>query len=120
MEGKHEGAVGPVQDGRSFAREGPAYANWNYYVSVEGNGVVPGRLGDRLGAAFSYNNLSPDLQSTAATFGVGLRDAWNVELYYNVELNRWLHVTGNFQLIENGRRGDSLAVIPGVRMVIDF
>jgi porin len=103
-----------------YAREGPSFANWNAFVSVEGNGVVPGRLGDRMGAAFSYNNLSPDLQDLASTVGIGLRDPWNLEFYYNIELNAWLHVTANFQLVENGRRDDDLAVIPGVRTVIDF
>jgi hypothetical protein len=118
--GSKEGQQAHIMMGASYAREGPSFANWNYFVSVEAIGLVPPRAGDRMGAAFSYNNLSPDLQSLAATVGIGLRDAWNVELYYNVEVNKWLHMTADFQLVENGRRGDNLAVIPGVRAVVDF
>jgi carbohydrate-selective porin OprB len=49
-----------------------------------------------------------------------LRDLYGFELYYNIEFNKWLHVTPNLQLLENEFDGDDLAIVPGVRMVIDL
>lgn len=109
------------RSGASIARESTSYANWNVFVSVEAKGVVPGRMSDRMGVAYSYNNLSPDLQREVAEItGIALRDPWNLELYYNVAVNGWLGMTADFQVVENGRRSDSLAIIPGLRAVIDF
>jgi hypothetical protein len=36
------------------------------------------------------------------------------------ELTPWSHLTADLQLVQNQNDGDDLAVIPGVRMVIDF
>ena len=49
-----------------------------------------------------------------------LTDGQGVELYYNIEINKWLHLTPDLQFIKNEFRGDDLAIIPGIRAVIDF
>jgi carbohydrate-selective porin OprB len=52
---------------------------------------------------------------------VALRDyTWGVELYYNLAINKWLHLSPDLQLIQNERQADSVAVIPGIRLTIDF
>jgi hypothetical protein len=40
--------------------------------------------------------------------------------YYNIALNKWLHLTPDLQLVENQRKRNDLAVISGVRLVMDF
>jgi carbohydrate-selective porin OprB len=45
---------------------------------------------------------------------------WGVEFYYNLEINKWIHLTPDLQLVQNGNAGDDLAVIPGIRLVMDF
>jgi len=45
---------------------------------------------------------------------------WGFELYYNIAINKWMHLTPDLQLVKNEHKGDGLAVIPGVRLVIDF
>jgi carbohydrate-selective porin OprB len=51
---------------------------------------------------------------------VELRDLYGFEVYYNIALNKWLHLTPDLQLIENEYKGDNLAVVPGLRMTLDF
>jgi carbohydrate-selective porin OprB len=51
---------------------------------------------------------------------VDQRDTYGFELYYNIAINKWLHLTPDLQFIRNEIKGDDLAIIPGVRAVIDF
>jgi porin len=51
---------------------------------------------------------------------IDLQNLWGVELYYNIALNKWLHLTPDLQLVENARKRADLAVIPEVRLVMDF
>jgi carbohydrate-selective porin OprB len=48
------------------------------------------------------------------------RDTWGLELYYNFEINPWLHLTPDLQLVQNDDKDDDFAVIPGIRLVLDF
>jgi hypothetical protein len=36
-----------------------------------------------------------------------------------ITINKWLHLTADLQLIENERKDDDLAVIAGLRLVMD-
>jgi hypothetical protein len=49
-----------------------------------------------------------------------LRDTWGFEFYYNFEINKWLHLTADLQVVKNEYKGDNMAIIPGIRMVMDF
>jgi hypothetical protein len=51
---------------------------------------------------------------------VDLRDIYGFEFYYNFAITPWAHLTADLQLIENEFEEDDFAVIPGVRLVIDF
>jgi len=78
------------------------------------------RPGDRMGVAGWVNGLSNNFRFDVSPV-VAIRDyTWGVELYYNVELNKWLHLTPDLQFVKNERAGDDLAVIPGIRLVMDF
>ena len=52
--------------------------------------------------------------------GLALEDTWGVEIYYNIAINKWLHLTPDLQLIRSEVKGTDLAIVPGVRAVIDF
>jgi hypothetical protein len=41
-----------------------------------------------------------------------------VEIYYNFEINKWLHLTPDLQIVQN--EYEDVAVIPGIRLVMDF
>jgi carbohydrate-selective porin OprB len=49
-----------------------------------------------------------------------LRDCYGFEIYYNVEVNKWLHLTPDLQVIKTQWKGDDIAIVPGIRAVIDF
>ena len=81
---------------------------------------------DRMGVAGWYSGLSrqfirdvssPLLPPADRVF---LRDTWGFEIYYNVALNSWLHLTPDMQFVMNERVGDDIAIIPGIRLVMDF
>ena len=74
---------------------------------------------DRMGVAGWWNGLSPkykDLVSPVAD----LRNPYGFEVYYNFAINKWAHLTADLQLVQNEWADDDVAVIPGVRLVIDF
>ena len=117
------GTVGP---------DNPQFAQYNFFTAVEAYGLMASRPHDRMGVAFWYNWLSDDFKELVSPVE-DLRDFWGVELYYNIALNKWLHLTPGLQFIKNEhggqpeipfvqkkKNGDDLAIIPGVRLVMDF
>jgi porin len=109
--------------GGTLGPDEPQFAQWNLFASVEAYGPMAVRPGDRMGVSFWYNWLAEPFVDTLSDLPVDpirLRDTWGFELYYNVAINKWLHLTADLQLVQNENKGDDFAVIPGVRLVIDF
>ena len=69
-----------------------------------------------MGAAVWYNGLSGDFKDLVSPVD-DLRDLWGVELYYNVEITPWFHVTPDLQILQNEFDDDDTAVVVGVRGV---
>ena len=104
------GTVGP---------DDPQFAQYHLFANVETYGLMKSRPHDRMGVSGWKNWLSDnymDLVSPVAD----LQDLWGFELYYNYEVTPWSHLTADLQLVENEWEDDDFAVIPGVRLVIDF
>jgi hypothetical protein len=104
------GTVGP---------DDPQFAQYHVFANVEAYGLIKSRPHDRMGVSGWKNWLSDnyiDLVSPVAD----LQDLWGFELYYNYEVTPWSHLTADLQLVENEWQDDDFAVIPGVRLVIDF
>jgi porin len=107
--------------GCSLSDGDPSFGRWGGYASVEGFGLVPERPNDRMGVAGFYNQISSDLKHTLRDLNIAdLHDIWGTEIYYNAAITPWMHLTADLQLVDNENRDDSLAVIPGLRAVIDF
>jgi porin len=104
------GTVGP---------DNPQFAQYNLFASVEVFGLMASRPHDRVGVAWWKNWLSDNYKDLVSPV-IDLQNLWGVEFYYNIALNKWLHLTPALQLVENERKRDDLAVIPGVRLVMDF
>ena len=45
---------------------------------------------------------------------------YGFEAYYNIALNPWLHLSPDIQFYRNANKKDDIAIIPGVRLVMDF
>jgi porin len=113
-----------VYMGGSAADDKSSFARWNLFASLEAIGLLPMRPADRMGFAGWYNRLNDSLKQEVRIASLGSvrpRDAsWGFELYYNLEINSWLHVTADLQLAQNADKDDDFAVIPGGRLVIEF
>jgi hypothetical protein len=92
----------------------PSFSRWNWFVSVEGFGLIHGREQDRMGVACFYNGLSNDLRELV-TPAVQLEEVQGVELYYNAAITPWFHLTGDVQIVDNENEVDDTAIILGLR-----
>jgi porin len=104
------GTVGP---------DNPQFAQWNFFANIEVFGLMASRPDDRMGVGGWWNGLSDNFKDLTSPV-IDLQNTWGFELFYNFAINKWLHLSPDLQLIENEREDDDLAVIPGVRLVIDF
>jgi porin len=105
--------------GGTAGPDNPQFAQWHLFSAVEAYGPMASRPHDRMGVSGFYNGLSDNFTDLVSPV-IALQDLWGFELYYNLEINPWLHLTADLQLVENARKRDDFAVIPGVRLVIDF
>jgi len=99
--------------------DNPQFAQWHVFAAVEAFGLMTSRPDDRMGVSGYYNGLSGNFKDLVSPL-IDLRDTWGIEFYYNFAINKWLHLSADLQLIRNERAADDFAVIPGVRLVIDF
>ncbi len=109
--------------GFSISDGDPSFSKWNGFASVEATGLLFGREHDRAGVGAFFNNLSSDFKDTVSDLGVlgaDLRDMWGTELYYNIEITPWFHLTPSLQVVQNANDDNDLGVMVGVRGVIDF
>ncbi len=104
------GTVGP---------DDPQFAQFNFFANVETFGLMDSRPHDRMGVAGWWNGLSPNYKDLVSPVA-DLRNPYGFEVYYNFAINKWLHLTADLQLAKNEWADDDVAVIPGVRLVIDF
>ena len=105
--------------GGTAGPDNPQFAQYNLFGNAQAFGLIESRPNDQMGVSVWYNWLSDNFVDLVSPV-VELRDMYGVEFYYNFQVAGWAHLTGNLQLIENEFKGDDLAVVPGVRLVIDF
>jgi porin len=91
-----------------------------YSLGVGGRGVIPTRDRDRFGVGYYMLNLTEDLPAF-----VGANAEQGVELFYNIEIAPWLHITPDLQvIIDPGGATDSRArepaIVYGLRMQMNL
>jgi len=107
--------------GGSVGDDNPSFADWDVYANLQTFGVFESRPNDRMGLAAHYYHMADDFVELGDEFGANLSDdVWTTELYYNYEINPWLHLSPNVQYGQNDNDDDDPAVIVGARLVIDF
>ena len=95
--------------------------------------MIPGRDQDRFGIGYYYLKISSDLRGSFPPLlrnRIGLEHEQGVELFYNIAVTPWLHVTPDLQFIDAGRnqapiigpnrKSIETAVVVGLRIKIDF
>ncbi|QDT02465.1 Carbohydrate-selective porin, OprB family [Rubripirellula lacrimiformis] len=105
-----------------FARAGVADPETNpvesfYSVGIGGNSLLRHRSADTFGAGWYYAKTSDELGPLLGTvFG----DGQGMEMFYNVAVTPWLHVTPDLQVIEPANRRFDTATTVGLRTQIIF
>ena len=101
--GLTDGEVNPVQE--------------FYSIGLGGKGLIPGRDNDSFGIGYYYLAISDKLPRIIER---RTQDEQGLELYYNVAITPWLHITPDLQVIEPVRDNVETTIVAGVRMKIDF
>lgn len=113
----------PTQGVGVFGRFGYSTGNANaieqfYSIGVDGKGLLPERDQDTYGVGYYHINLSDDLPEI-----LNVHSEQGVELYYNIEVTKWLHITPDLQVIMNpggGFEDRDVALVYGLRAQMSF
>ena len=87
---------------------------WIANISLQAQGVVPGRELDSFGVGYFYSGLSEDFKNLVGPL-VPINDLQGCELYYNAALTPWFRVTGDLQVVEPAIEANDPAVVLGLR-----
>lgn len=94
--------------------------DWFLSLGIGGNSPISSREADTFGVGWYYsatsNRLSPFINKILG--GVG--DGYGVEMYYNVEVTKWFHLTADMQVLRPARQKFDTALLVGLRAVIDL
>jgi hypothetical protein len=109
-----------VMIGGTYSNDNPNFSNWNIFADVEAFGVIPSRPRDRMGVSGWYNGITNDVKELTSNLGIGVRDNWGFEIYYNAEITPWLHLSPDLQFLMNSTKGNDIGIVPGLRLVMDL
>jgi porin len=102
-----------------IADSNPSPIRWFGSLGISGASQIAGRESDAFGVAYFYLGVSEPLKDLAPVL-LPLRDEHGVEVYYNVAVTPWCHITPDLQVITPFRERLDTAVIVGLRGHIDF
>lgn len=106
--------------GATAGNDNPNFSGLSLFAKVEAFGPFASRPNDRAGIAVWYSTISGNLKNLVAVGDIFLRDYWGFEVYYNIEITPAIYLTPDLQIIRNENVGDKIAIIPGVRLVLEF
>ena len=97
----------------------PNPIQWSAILGIGGSSPIPSRKLDTFGIAYYYLGFSDDFKDVARAI-TPVRDERGLELFYNVAVTPWFHITTDLQVITPilGRAETSLVL--GLRVKIDF
>jgi len=89
---------------------------FNMSVGLGGTSPLPGRDADRWGAGFYYL----DFAHLAVLDALPINHETGAELFYNISLTPWAHLTLDAQIVDSPLVRADTAVVLGTRLVINF
>jgi len=112
---------GPEGGWGVFARLGISDGNpnplgWNMAGGVGGTGLIPTRDADRWGLGAFYLDMSDEDLVSA----LGLSRELGGELFYNIEVTSWLHISLDAQVIDSALPAADTAWVLGLRTHVSF
>jgi porin len=88
-----------------------------YSIGIAGKGIIPGRDRDSFGIGYYHTVLSDKLPRFVKR---RTHNEQGVELYYNLTLTPWLHMTPDVQIIDPAPEKVDTTVVIGVRFKTVF
>jgi porin len=89
----------------------PNPIRWFANLSLVGNSPIRRRPRDLVGVGYYHLGVSQLPVLTA----LGFSDENGVELFYNIEVKPWFHLTPDFQVLDPSQRSTPTAVLVGLR-----
>jgi porin len=97
----------------------PNPIEWSAILGIGGSSPIHGRKQDSFGLAYYYLRFSGDFKDVARVI-TPVRNERGVELFYDVGVTPWLHITPDLQVITPILERAETGLVLGLRMKIDF
>lgn len=97
----------------------PNPIRWFVSAGIGGSSPIKSRTADTFGMGWYYMQISSTVKETLTGI-LPLGNETGGELYYNIAVTPWCHVTPNLQLIDPTNQTVDSAVLVGLRTKIDF
>jgi porin len=97
----------------------PNPLRWSGAIGLGGASPLRHRPLDSFGVGYYYVGVSEALKNTAPRV-LPLRDEQGVELFYNVGVTPWCHITPDLQVVTPVRARVEASVVFGLRARVDF
>jgi porin len=94
----------------------PNPIQWFANLSLVGNSPIRSRENDTIGVG--YYHLAVSNLPILKLHGFGAEDG--VELYYNVAVTPWFHVTPDLQILDPAQQNNATALLVGIRARFSF
>ncbi len=119
--------VDPIDPTRSWGVFGdvgisdgePNPIHWSAIVGIGGSSSICSRKLDTFGVAYYYMGVSGSFRNNVQAI-VPVRDERGVELFYNIGVTPWFHITTDLQVITPILESADTALVLGIRAKIDF
>jgi porin len=94
----------------------------HYFLSacIGGNSTIRGREADTFGVGYYYLGTSDEIGPILETVLGPIGDEQGVEIFYNIALTPWFHLTPDFQVLMPARENVDTALVVGLRGKVDF
>lgn len=94
--------------------------SWFLSFGVGGDSPIRSRKADTFGAGWYYMGISSALETTLSPLPGSLQNGQGVELYYDIAVTPWMHVTPDLQVLMPVQEDLDTALVVGVRTNISF
>jgi porin len=93
--------------------------HWAANIGLGGSSPLPSRKQDTFGIGYFYTGVSDSLKQLAPRL-LPIRDEQGVELFYNIAVTPWCHITPDVQVVNPALERASAVLYLGLRAKIDF
>jgi porin len=102
-----------------IADQTPSPARWFANIGLGGSSPFPGRKLDSFGVGYFYLGVNQSLKDLAPRL-LPLGDEQGVEVFYNVGVTPWCHITPDIQVVVPSRERVPTPLVFGLRAKLDF